>query len=84
MALSDRVTNPPRPIHGYPCSVAALLASLDGDELKAFKTMLGTPSRRGWSASDIYDAVTAEGHSIALQTINRHRSGRCRCFRAAA
>lgn len=82
MALADRVTNRPKPTNGLPCSIAVLLDTLEGDELEAFRAMLGTPGKRdGWSAAEIYEAVTAEGHSIGLQSINRHRSDppRCRC-----
>lgn len=82
MALADRT--PPNSIHGYPCSVGALLNTLDDAELKAFKEMLGTPQQRGWSASAIWEACTAEGYTVGLQTINRHRGGKCRCFRQAA
>lgn len=82
MALADYTE--PEPTHGYPCSVGELLRTLDGNELVAFEKMLGTPDDWGWSASAIYDAVTAEGYKIGRQSINRHRGGKCRCFRAAA
>lgn len=79
MALADRVTKPPRTNFGSPCSVGVLIDTLDGAELDAFREMLGTPERRGWPATSIYDALTAEGHTVALQSINRHRGNRCRC-----
>lgn len=84
MALSDRVTNPPKAKCGVPCSVGTLLASLEGAERDALLAMLGTPEQRGWSAFDIYTALTEEGHTVALQTINRHRGGKCRCGKDAA
>lgn len=85
MALADRLTaGRPVPIHGSPCSVGTLLDTLDGPELEALNLMLGTPERRGWAASDIYDALTAEGYEVGYQTINRHRGRKCRCFKAAA
>lgn len=85
MALSERLAQPTEAIHGYPCSVGALLATLKGDELEAFKVMLGDPVKRdGWTASAIYDAVTAEGHKVAWSQINKHRGGRCRCAKDAA
>lgn len=85
MALAARVTQPrPAPVHGSPCSVGNLLATLEGDELDAFKTMLGTPERPGWTASDIYAAVTDEGHHVSYQQINRHRGSKCRCPKATA
>lgn len=80
MSLADRVKNPPGPPKtGYPCSVGELLRTLKGAELDALKIMLGTPEKRGWSASDIYKALTAEGHAVSDQQINRHRGGKCRC-----
>lgn len=85
MALADRITaGRPVPIHGSPCSVGVLLDTLKGDELEALNLMLGTPERRGWSATDIYDALIAEGYEVGRQSINRHRGGKCRCAKAAA
>ncbi len=81
MALADRVTAPPPPVHGTPCSIGTLLDTLEGDELKAFQVMLDSPS---WNATMIYDAVRDEGHQIGRQSINRHRGRKCRCFRDAA
>lgn len=82
MSLAERVKTPPATaIHGLPCSVGLLLDTLEGDELDALKAMLGTPEQRGWSQSDIYDALTSEGYEVGRQSINRHRSGRCRCGR---
>ena len=85
MALADRIKEPPpSPVHGLPCSVGALLAALPEAEAEALNTMLtGTPQRR-WSQSEIHDAVTAEGHTVGIQSINRHRAGRCRCFPSVA
>ena len=79
MSLSDRVKTPPRRNTGFDCSVGRLLDTLEDDELAALIEMLGTPEKRGWSQSDIYDALTAEGHEVGRQTINRHRAQACRC-----
>lgn len=81
MALSDRVANPPASVHGSPCSIGTLLASLQGEELTAFQQMLAS---KAWNATMIYDAVRDEGYEIGRQSINRHRGGRCRCFKDAA
>ena len=84
MTLADRAAQgSPRPIHGYPCSVGHLLATLPDGEADALAAMLGTRQQRGWSARDIYDAVRAQGHTISYQQINRHRGGQCRCEVAA-
>lgn len=80
MALADRATQQPPSVHGTPCSMGTLIARLEGEELAALETMLGTPERRGWSAADIYVALTEEGYTVGLQTINRHRGRKCRCF----
>lgn len=77
MALQDRLTNPPPPkIHGTPCSVGVLVAGLPEDEAQALHKML---YELDWTAPQVYEALTAEGHTVARQSINRHRSGMCRC-----
>ena len=85
MALADRIKEPPpSPVHGLPCSVGALLASLPEPEAAALNLMLtGTDGRR-WSQNEIHEAVTAEGYEVGRQSVNRHRAGRCRCFAGAA
>lgn len=82
MALSDKLHNPPEPLHGTPCSIGALLETLEGDELAAFKAMLAAHGQ--WTATMIYDAVRDEGHMIGRQSIGRHRRAACRCFKDAA
>ena len=85
MALADRINQQPTtPLPGPRCSVGVLIEQLDGEELDALNTMLGTPERRGWTEGQIYDALTAEGYQVGRQTINRHRGGRCGCTKAAA
>lgn len=81
MALSDRLDEAPQRTNGLPCSVGALEDKLTGKEADAFYAMLHT---LGWSARQVYDAVTAEGYDVGYQTINRHRSRACRCFKGAA
>jgi len=81
MALSDRIDTTPQRSAGLPCSVGALLDRLPDDEAAALNRML---HELGWSAARIYDALEAEGHEVGRQTIGRHRSRACRCFKAAA
>jgi hypothetical protein len=76
MALADRVQSKPVRRHGIPCSVGELLDSLPADEHAALEQML----TGGWSQAEIHAAVTAEGHYVGRQTINRHRSQACRCY----
>ena len=78
MALADRITQTaPERVHGLPCSVGDLLTRLPEAEADALRHMLAN----GWSMNQIYEALTAEGHDVGRQTINRHRSRSCRCFR---
>lgn len=83
MALAERVGNRTPNVHGTPCSIGAVLEQLadQPEELAALQMMLGSPEQRGWSASEIYKALTAEGYVVGYQTINRHRGGNCRCGR---
>lgn len=84
MALAERLSSRPASSGGLPCSVGALLDTLEGDERDALLAMLGTPEKRGWPAGEIFDALTAEGHRIAFRSINPHRGGKCRCARVAS
>lgn len=81
MSLSDRLKDTPQRIHGKPCSIGQLEDTLTGDELAALQSML---HELGWSATRIYGALLAEGHSVGAQSINRHRARSCRCFKAVA
>lgn len=78
MALADK--KPPKSRHGLPCSIGELLNTLEGTELAAFNAMLGTPENRGWSATAIWQTCRDEGYEIGLQSVNRHRGRKCRCF----
>jgi hypothetical protein len=81
MALSDRLQDTPQRMNGLPCSVGALEERLDGPEAEALYAMLHT---LGWSARRVYEALLSEGYEVGQQTINRHRSRSCRCFKAGS
>lgn len=81
MALADRLQDTPQRMPGLPCSIGALEEKLAGTEADALHAMLHT---LGWSGKRIYDALTAEGYIVGEQSINRHRSRACRCFKAAS
>ena len=81
MSLVERIQTPRQRSYGLECSVGVILDTLKGDELDAFKVMLGTPEKRGWSQQEIYEALTSEGYEVGRQTINRHRAKGCRCFK---
>jgi hypothetical protein len=53
-----------------------LLDTLKGDELAALQHILGS---RQWSQAMVWKALTDEGYEVGMQSINRHRGGRCRC-----
>lgn len=78
MALADAVRN--RRPGGMPCSIGNLLKVLPETEADALNAMLGTPDNWGWSATEIWDALRAEGYEVGQQTINRHRGKKCRCW----
>lgn len=92
MSLAERAQTRPETIHGTPCSVGALIDSLDGDELAALqKIMYGRPGltepargKQGWTERQVFEAVTAEGYTVAKNQINEHRGKRCRCYLDAA
>lgn len=77
MALADRIKNPAANMTGLPCSIGALLETLEGDELAALKLMLAPDS--GWSQAMIWKTLMDEGYVVGQQSINRHRGGNCRC-----
>lgn len=81
MALADKLDEKPRNNSGLACSVGVLLERLPTAEAAALNKML---YELGWSGRKIYDALTAEGYYVGAQTINRHRSSACSCFRASA
>lgn len=89
LSLAERVTQRPDVIiHGHPCSVGKLIASMDEAELAAFQQImygrsgLTEPARavRGWTEAQVFDAVVAEGYEVAKSQINEHRGKRCRCY----
>jgi hypothetical protein len=81
MALADRVnpTMQKRRPSGTPCSVQNALDTWPEDDAKALQWMMD----EGWSMDRIYATVTAgdEGYEIGRQTIQRHRSKSCRCYK---
>lgn len=97
MALADQLGEAPKRMAGTPCSVGALEEYLEankpGAEQDAFHAMLHT---LGWSGRRVYDTVQEEARrlrdagdleaaavygALGMQTVNRHRSRGCRCFR---
>lgn len=81
MALSDRLNAPVPTPAGMPCSIGALLDTLDGAERDALNAML---YELRWNATQVYDALVGEGYTVGRQSINRHRGKKCRCFRGGA
>jgi hypothetical protein len=57
------------------------LSELDDAEAAALHDMLYV---LGWNATQVYDTLRDEGHTVGRQSINRHRRKACRCFKDAA
>lgn len=77
MSLSDQLNRKPlTAMHGAPCSVGEVHRNLPDGEREALDAML---HELKWDATQIFDALTAEGHMVSRQQINRHRRGACRC-----
>lgn len=83
MSLAKRATTPIKAIHGIPCSVGELLASLDKAEAKALQVMLAAPWRM-WPHNHIEQALWDEGHAVGQGQVGKHRRKGCRCFKDAA
>lgn len=82
MSLSDRIkAGPIQPTPGMPCSIGHALATLPEEESKALQAML---YELNWNATQIWEAMKAEGYTVGRQSINRHRGEKCRCFKDAA
>lgn len=81
MAFSERAKAPRTPPKtGTPCSIGEVYRALGDDdtELSGFNALL---YEQGKSGSEVYDDITAEGFDIGVQTVNKHRGRRCRCFK---
>jgi len=84
MTLASRAETPSAsPQHGFPCSIGAVVDAVAADpvETAALNRIL---YELGWSATQVYEALTDEGFTIGRQSINKHRGRKCRCFKAAA
>lgn len=81
MSFAQLAATPTRKLPGNPCSIAALLDSLDDTERAALQAMLDD---RRWTSIAIYRSILDEGHDVARQTVNRHRAGLCRCAKERA
>lgn len=93
MSLAQSVAAYEEPIHGFPCSVGSLIASLEAtpDDLAEFqRIMYGRPGLtepqpgcKGWTERAVFEVVTDAGLEVAKNQINEHRGKRCRCYRGA-
>ena len=84
MSLSDRLSKAPASAAGLPCKVGTLLESdllpeKDRETLRqVLETPLGATGRRPNTA--IASALREEGFDVGDSAVNKHRSGKCRCF----
>ncbi len=75
MSLKDRLAQPPA-AKPRPCAVRDWLETItDAAELEAGMEMLMSD----WSSQAIQDAFASEGYPNGLETIRKHRTGRCSC-----
>lgn len=84
MALADHAANPPKAkAAGVPCSIGHLYTLLadDAKELAALDQLL---YGLGLNATQVYEALEAEGYEVGRQSINRHRGRKCGCYKAGA
>lgn len=61
---------------GPPCGMRLILDALPDDERTQVEEALAD---RAITAHIIATVLTNHGHRIALQTVGRHRGGRCAC-----
>jgi hypothetical protein len=59
------------------CSLAKVIRVLSDEDAAGLQVMLDIDS--GWTHAAIAEAMRAEGHRVAPETIGRHRRGACRC-----
>ncbi len=68
-------------LHGHPCSIAVIYDTVADDqvELAELNKLLYD---EGNSQGQVFRYLTHDGgFKVGFQSINRHRGGRCRCFR---
>lgn len=73
MSLRDRLEKAENRRSGFRCAVCGILQGMTAEDRQALEEAL---------ASEMYGSLIAqalrdEGYSIADQTLNRHRRGRC-------
>jgi predicted component of type VI protein secretion system len=80
MVALTQLTDQPPAQRGPRCSVGAILATLDEGTAQKLRDLLNT---RTVSATQIADALTANGHRVQAPAVARHRrrgaSNGCRC-----
>lgn len=75
MSLQEHLAKP-APRYKPRCGVAAVIATLTGDDLSALHAALSDP---GFTASEIARALRLEGHNVGDDSVRRHRRGDCTC-----
>lgn len=73
--LEEMRTEARRP-KGPPCGMGAILDNLSDDERLQVEQAL---TDRTITAHIIATVLTNHGHRVAIQTVGRHRGGRCAC-----
>lgn len=65
---------------GTPCSIGEVYRKLadQPDEIVELNALL---YEDGLSGREVYEDLTADGHKVGSQSVNRHRGRDCRCFK---
>lgn len=64
---------------GPPCTVALILAELDAKDRDVLEAVLTDKAVQGTTIARV---LTAEGHRVASNTVQKHRRRECACSRA--
>lgn len=79
-SLLARITEAAGTQRGPRCTVAVVLAKLDGSDRTDLEHAL---ENRDVTASAIFRVLREDGHNIGDQAIGRHRRGECACGRTS-
>lgn len=85
MAFAEKINHPPRRMSGKPCSVQLFideLAEKNPAEKTGFEELLASQKSGAAIWHSIVEESAEHGYTtqVGKQTVNRHRSGACRCF----
>lgn len=74
MNLAKRLAEVVESTHGPRCTMCQILLELSPQDAETLRQALAT---RSFTANQIAEALTAEGHKVQGATVARHRRGEC-------